>query len=284
MAHPFRPLVAITIVLTSAAITFIGLHYKAMVAQETKNILAEQQMDKTLKELQQRIAAEKAVREKLQAEAKNASDEALRIGVVPKPNPVASSAGGPHTDPSKLDVVVNKKRPVNPIAYAPNVTTTSCDGYGSATVSPLVVEDFVALCQAAAAAGVPLGVSSSYRSYSTQISTYNYWVGLSGTDGADTYSARPGYSEHQTGFAIDFRVPGGASLNEFSGTAQQLWLARNAATYGFIQRYTEENTAITGYRAETWHYRYLGRTAAATYVASGKDSLETLWSIPGGLY
>ena len=143
MAHPFRPLVAITIVLTSAAITFIGLHYKAMVAQETKNILAEQQMDKKLKELQQRIAAEKAVREKLQAEAKNASDEALRTGVFPKPNPVASSACAPHTAPTKLDVVVNKTRPSNPIAYAPSGTTTSRDHNCSGTVRPRGYGGFV---------------------------------------------------------------------------------------------------------------------------------------------
>lgn len=226
----------------------------------------------------QREAAEKAA-----AEAKAREEEATRVK--PASNvPVSQTVTGPHRNPASVDVVVNKKNPLVPMSYAPAVTTTSCAGYGSITVSVQAKDDLVALCQAAAEASMPLSASSAYRSYSYQVSVYNRWVAQSGQAQADTFSARPGYSEHQTGFAIDFSVPGGASLNGFTGTPQQKWLAANAVNYGFIQRYTEANTTETGYVAESWHYRYIGRENAKAYAASGALSLESFWGMPGGDY
>lgn len=151
-------------------------------------------------------------------------------------------------------------------------------------VSPQVKDDLNALCQAALEAGVPLSASSAYRSYSYQVTVYNRWAAQSGQAQADTFSARPGYSEHQTGFAIDFSTPGGATLSNFTGTAQQKWLAVNAASYGFIQRYTEANVEDTGYVAESWHYRYIGRENAQAYAASSARSLESFWGMAGGSY
>lgn len=196
----------------------------------------------------------------------------------------AQEISNTHRDPTKIDVVVNKKNPLVPIDYIPSVVSVDCAGNGTITVQELVKDDLTALCDAANAAGVPLTASTAYRSYDFQSTLYNQYVAESGQAEADTFSARPGYSEHQTGFAVDFRVPNGAKLSDFTGTAQQKWLAVHGPEYGFIQRYTEANSSETGYDAESWHYRYIGRENAAAYLASGKASLEDFWGMPGGDY
>lgn len=223
---------------------------------------------------------EREVAEKLAAEQKAAEEKAAQQ----QASPNANFASGPHRDPTKIDVVVNKKNPLVPLNYTPSVVGVSCAGHGTITVQVQVKDDLTALCNAAAAAEVPLSASSAYRSYAYQVTVYNRWVAQSGQAQADTFSARPGYSEHQTGFAIDFSVPGGATLNNFTGTSQQKWLAAHAAEYGFIQRYTDVNSTETGYVAESWHYRYIGRENAAAYLASGKTSLESFWGVSGGDY
>lgn len=224
------------------------------------------------------IAASKALEAKRErAEAQKAAGEAAK-------QQATASTDSPHRNPANLDVVVNKKNPLIPLGYTPTVAGVSCAGHGTITVQVQVRDDLTALCNAAAAAGVPLSASSAYRSYSYQVTVYNRWVAQSGQAQADTFSARPGYSEHQTGFAIDFSVPGGATLNNFTGTAQQQWLAAHGAEYGFIQRYTEANSAETGYVAESWHYRYIGRVNAAAYVNSRTSSLESFWGVSGGDY
>lgn len=222
---------------------------------------------------------EEAAKKAAEEAAKKAEEEAARQS---QSNPTVSV--GPHRDPTKLDVIVNKKNPMVPLSYAPVTVAVDCAGYGSITVQIQAKDDLGALCRAAAIAGVPLAASSAYRSYSTQVSTYNYWVSLNGQAQADTFSARPGYSEHQTGYSIDFRVPNGATLSDFTGTAQQKWLAEHGHEYGFIQRYTDANTSETGYVAESWHYRYVGKAYAAAFLASGKASLETFWGVVGGDY
>lgn len=140
------------------------------------------------------------------------------------------------------------------------------------------------MLSAARAAGQPLSVTSSYRSYGTQITTYNYWVSVSGKDGADTYSARPGYSEHQTGFALDVQTTDGRSLSDFAGTSQYAWLNAHAHEYGFIQRYIAGYESITGYKAEEWHYRYVGVDVASDMKAKNIFTLEQYWSMSGGDY
>jgi len=138
--------------------------------------------------------------------------------------------------------------------------------------------------EAAAAAGVGFQTSSSFRSYNNQVATYNYWVQMSGSiAGADTGSARPGYSEHQTGYAADLSV-GSCSLDCFGGTAQYQWLVAHAAEYGFIERYPSGYDAITGYRPEPWHWRYVGTAIAQAMKASGVKTLEQYYGVEGGDY
>lgn len=226
-----------------------------------------------------KVKAEAEAKKKAEEEAKKKAEaEAKRTGI-PAPTGGCAKSDG-HSNPSSIAVVVNKKRCFNPLSFTPGDLVTT----NGATISAKASADFNALMAGASAAGVPLTVTSSYRSYGSQVSTYNYWVGVSGRAGADRYSARPGYSEHQTGLAIDFATPSGAALSNFTGTPQQQWLAANAWQYGFIQRYTGANSAETGYDAESWHFRYIGRAAAASYTSSGSSSLERFWGVTGGDY
>jgi len=122
--------------------------------------------------------------------------------------------------------------------------------------------------------------ASGYRSYATQTSVYNNYVSQYGQASADTFSARPGYSEHQSGLAIDFS-PIDVS---FASTAQFTWLTHNAYRYGFVLRYPEGKTYITGYTYEPWHWRYVGVTTATDMHNRGIPTLEDYYGIEGGDY
>lgn len=131
---------------------------------------------------------------------------------------------------------------------------------------------FEKLCSAAINEGLLIKIRSSYRSFNTQKNLYNNYSKTSGSADADKYSARPGYSEHQTGLAVDVA---GASNNylTFSKTKEFPWMKKNAHKYGFILRYTEKYIPITGYISEPWHYRYVG-VEIATYIHENPMSYE----------
>lgn len=106
---------------------------------------------------------------------------------------------------------------------------------------------------------------SAYRSYEYQKNLYNKYVNRDGKEVADTYSARPGHSEHQTGLTVDVWSEGYTEIREKDAK----WLQENAYKYGFIVRYTKEKKEITGYIEEPWHLRYLGCEIAKDVYASG---------------
>lgn len=120
---------------------------------------------------------------------------------------------------------------------------------------------------------------SGYRSYSYQASLYNNYVNSYGQTQADRFSARPGYSEHQTGLAFDLKHSNGTLVET---TPEVNWIAAHAHEYGFIVRYPSGKESITGYMAEPWHLRYVGDQASAIY-ASGL-TLEEYLGISGGDY
>ena len=124
----------------------------------------------------------------------------------------------------------------------------------------------------AAKEGHSLKVASGYRSYSYQKTLYNNYVSQYGKAKADTFSARPGYSEHQTGMAIDVNNASGS----FTGTPAQKWVAANCWKYGFIIRYPQGKESITGYQYESWHIRYLGNELAKKVYDSGLTLEEYL--------
>lgn len=141
------------------------------------------------------------------------------------------------------------------------------------------VEAFDELAAAAATeAGLDLRVRSAYRSFETQCYTFNYWVEENGYDHAVRYSARPGRSEHQLGTALDITAAsvGWALSARLASTPEGAWLMVNAHRFGFALSYPEGQEAATGYGYEPWHWRYLGRDAAAERDATGIWGYEYL--------
>ena len=117
----------------------------------------------------------------------------------------------------------------------------------------------------AASEGITLNVISGYRSYSNQQGTYQYWVSQYGRSKADTVSARPGHSEHQSGLAADINDLGQGWAN----TTEGKWLNNNCYKYGFIIRYPKGKEGITGYIFEPWHIRYVGNDLASKLYNGG---------------
>ena len=178
-------------------------------------------------------------------------------------------------DPASLWVVVNKLRPLVPQDYEPEDLVEVPVEY---TNEPLLRQEasdaVVAMFQAALdEAGLELASNSAYRSYSAQENVY---------DGDDLTTARPGYSEHQTGLTIDIgALSGECSLEEcFGETPEGIWLRDNAWRFGFILRYPADQTPVTGYTFEPWHFRYVGTELAAEMRETGVPTLEQFFGLP----
>ena len=123
---------------------------------------------------------------------------------------------------------------------------------------------------AAKAEGYNMWNQSGFRSYDTQKRLYNNYVSRSGKAAADTYSARPGHSEHQTGLAFDVCATDRPCINSnFDNTAEAAWLSQNAYKYGFILRYPSGKSGVTGYKYESWHFRYVGVDLATKLYNGG---------------
>ena len=124
---------------------------------------------------------------------------------------------------------------------------------------------------------------SGFRSYDYQTKLYQNYVNKDGKEAADTYSARPGYSEHQTGLAFDILNEAGGLLGENPQDEKAAkWLHSHAHEYGFIVRFQEGKEAITGYQAEAWHLRYVGDIAETIYTSN--LTLEEYLGVEGGNY
>ena len=168
-----------------------------------------------------------------------------------------------------------------PAGYAPRdlVPVSHAGIAGAGSVRRLVIADLSALARAARRAGAPLRVESAYRSYRTQVGTFAGWVRASGRSAALRASARPGHSEHQLGTAIDFSSGGRApwSYDDWATTRAGAWMAGNAWKYGFVLSYPKDAMSRTCYQYEPWHYRYVGRAAAAAIHSGAVTTREWLW-------
>ncbi|MGM1017045.1 MAG: M15 family metallopeptidase [Actinomycetota bacterium] len=188
-------------------------------------------------------------------------------------------------DPARSWVVINKARPIEPVRYeptdlrSPSLQTTS--GYDRLHADAADALDRMAQDAAAAGAG-EIGMNNGYRSYAMQSSTYASHVDARGRARADRVSARPGHSEHQSGYALDVVACDGScgAIEEFGGTGQSEWVAEHAWKYGFIVRYESGETGTTGYAPEPWHLRYLGAELAAGYHEGGFHTLEEFFELP----
>ena len=126
-------------------------------------------------------------------------------------------------------------------------------------------EAFNQLSADAAQEGLNLYIGSDFRSYSYQVDVYESYCETYGWQQADTFSARPGYSEHQTGLTIDCNTIDDA----FGQTEEAVWLADHCADYGFIIRFPDGKEDITGYQYEPWHIRYVGVDIAREIMSKG---------------
>lgn len=146
--------------------------------------------------------------------------------------------------------------------------------------NPIAKEKLLKLIAAMQEAGFPISDHySGFRSYETQTQLYQNYVNQDGKAEADRYSARPGYSEHQTGLAFDLIGTDGDLVTE-EKAAQ--WLLDHAADYGFVVRYLKGKEKETGYMAEEWHLRYVGKEAKD--IAASGLSLEEYYGFEGGDY
>ena len=183
------------------------------------------------------------------------------------------------TKASSTWVLANKKNKLNPATYVPsglrlpNIQRSGSHQLKDAAADAL--EDMVADARSEGAGRI--GISSGYRSYSTQKALYARYVATRGQKWADSQSARAGFSEHQTGLAADLMACGSSSCGSIyaiASTAQGKWLAKNSWKYGFILRYGNGYTSTTGYAFEPWHFRYVGPELAADFHAGGFKTYE----------
>jgi D-alanyl-D-alanine carboxypeptidase len=190
----------------------------------------------------------------------------------------------PLDDPTHVWVVVNKLRSLSRIDYAPSVTESGLRGTSrSVSMHPEAAQALGRMADAARTAGAgAIGVNNAYRSYHLQQSTYSSIVRADGAEDADAKSARPGHSEHQTGFAVDVVAcsSGCGGISGFGGTSQSEWVAEHSWEHGFIVRYERGATGTTGYIPEPWHLRYIGPELAAAYKEGGFHTLEDFVALP----
>lgn len=184
-------------------------------------------------------------------------------------------------------VLVNKQRPLVPANYSPSdlVTPTVLSGSGEPVLLRAEAADATErLFAAAAGQGIRITVKSSYRSYETQVSVYNGYVAGKGEAAADSTSARPGFSEHQTGLALDIGDADAGTACDFNScfedAAAAQWVAAHGSEFGFLVRYLPGDESVTGYLAEPWHLRYVGVAVAQDMKALGISSYEKYLGVP----
>lgn len=156
-----------------------------------------------------------------------------------------------------------------------NKTYSLPEGYGSGLTTN-TTNAFNSMQKDASKEGLNLYISSGYRSYYTQKTLYNNYVARDGVANADTYSARAGHSEHQTGLAFDLNT-----IDEsFANTKEGKWVSDNCYKYGLILRYPKGKENITGYMYESWHLRYVGVELATKLYNNGNwITLEEYYGI-----
>ena len=194
----------------------------------------------------------------------------------------------PDTDPEESDPVSAETvtpEPLDPFLYEKDGVTYLVieeyemimvnkkyhlpEDYGDG-ITPEAQAAYDEMASDAANAGYPIWIVSGFRSYSLQKSIFESNSAAYGEEHANTFSARPGESEHQTGLALDILGMETTTLTEdFGDTPTFAWLQENAADYGFIIRYLNDKTWATGYIYEPWHFRYVGVELAHIFVESG---------------
>lgn len=171
-----------------------------------------------------------------------------------------------------------------PSDLVPASTAGLTDGSGTKLVRSIVVDDLAAMGAAWRKAGLAVIVESAYRSYAAQAATFDSWAARLGHAGALVRTARPGHSEHQLGTAIDVTSPGwtGRFGDWAVESPEGAWMADNAWRFGFVMSYPAGSEAQTCFGYEPWHYRWIGRDAAAAHRSSDLPLRQFLERFVGG--
>lgn len=191
----------------------------------------------------------------------------------------------PHQDPTDTLILVNKnnKAPAVPVTLVkPDVQPTREAVSENIYMRPEAAAALEDLFEAAAQDGITLYATSGYRSYSMQKAIFERKLERMDEKQANASVAKPGYSEHQTGLAMDIEgeTTKGTGLTEaFGESPEGIWTAEHCAEYGFIIRYPKEKTNITGYIYEPWHLRYVGKEAAAEITELGVTFEEYILAV-----
>ncbi|SDL51506.1 D-alanyl-D-alanine carboxypeptidase family protein [Arthrobacter sp. ok362] len=201
--------------------------------------------------------------------------------------PSATAPGPKHSlsDPTSPWVIVNKHRPLSPATFVPPDLVRPAVRLATSGEAALLNSTTAAAAErmfaAAAAEGVIITLASGYRSFATQTATYGSYVNSRGRAEADTASARPGYSEHQTGWAFDIGDGSGADAftPQFKDRPAAIWAKANAHRFGFVVRYPWMLHQITGYFYEPWHLRFIGIEAATDMKSRGIGTLEQYFGL-----
>jgi zinc D-Ala-D-Ala carboxypeptidase len=185
-------------------------------------------------------------------------------------------------DPDSVWVIVNKTRPLDPLEYVPeDLVVPQVPGVNQPLLRADAAVALEKMFAVATVDGIDLKIQSSYRSFAAQQRIKASSVARRGQTLSDSSSARAGHSEHQTGLAVDLAgVSGTCVLQEcFGTTTEGLWLAENSWKFGFIKRYLEDTTEVTGYRFEPWHYRFVGTELAEEIWRVGNPPLEEFFGL-----
>ncbi len=203
----------------------------------------------------------------------------------PRPEPAATPTAEPVDtfdrqvnsldDPNSIWVVVNKLNPLEPANFVPaDLVQVPVAHTWVPEMRQEASDAIVAMFTAATdEAGLALASNSAYRSYDAQVAIYT---------GNDLLTARPGYSEHQTGLTMDIGAASGVcSLDVcLADTPEGIWLRDNAWRFGFILRYPADKTEVTGYQFEPWHFRYVGTDLSTEMQETGVTTLEEFFGLP----
>lgn len=172
-------------------------------------------------------------------------------------------------NPNDITVLTNKYLEI-PKDYEPDDLVEMDDDYannmyGVKKLRKEAYDQFVKMCDDSRKEGINFYAESAYRSYSFQDTLYKNYVYENGQEEADKYAAKPGFSEHELGLAIDL-----ANIWTITTKGEEYaWISKNAYKYGYIIRYKKEWEDITGYAEEAWHIRYVGVDVATTVHKKG---------------
>ncbi len=183
-------------------------------------------------------------------------------------------------DPTKNELIlVNKYYHLDDNFEPQDLTSISRDYYYGENhqINKIVYTAFKKMWEEAKNDDIYLIINASYRDYESQKKTYDSYKDKKGTTYADNVAARPGYSEHQTGLALDIFSKENISTNTYKDSETHIWLQNNAYKFGFIERYPEDKEDITGFAAEPWHWRYVG-IEAATYIYNNDITFDEYYA------